>query len=113
MVGRLIAVSLGLASLGEAQTISGRVTDRTSGLPVAGVVISALDASGQPLVRAVTDSASGYRIILMPGAMKLHFRRIGFSPAQIRIADSVNGRIDVVLSRLPTQLPAVKAVAAA
>jgi hypothetical protein len=113
MLGRLIAVTLGLATLARAQTVSGRVIDRTSGLPVAGVVVSALDASGQPLVRAVTDSASGYRIALMPGAMKLHFRRIGFSPAQVGIADSVNGRIDVVLSRLPTQLPAVKAVAAA
>ena len=113
MLGRLIVVTLGLATLAEAQTVSGRVTDRTSGMPVAGVVVSALDASGQPLVRAVTDSASGYRIMLVPGAMKLHFRRIGFSPVQVAIGDSVNGRIDVVLSRLPTQLPPVKAVASA
>ena len=113
MLGRLAALSLGLATLARAQTVSGRVTDRTSGMPVAGVVVSALDANGQPLVRAVTDSASGYRILLVPGALKLHFRRIGFSPAQAAVADTVNGRIDVVLSRLPTQLPPVKAVAAA
>ena len=107
------AVAVWIAAVAQAQSIAGRVTDRTSGFPVAGVVVSALDASGAPLVRAVTDSASGYRIILVPGAVKLHFRRIGFSPAEVAIADSVNGRIDVVLTRLATVLPAVKAVAAA
>jgi hypothetical protein len=113
MLRRLIAVAFGLTSVAQAQTVSGRVTDRTSGFPVAGVVVSALDANGAPLVRAVTDSASGYRITIVPGAVKLHFRRIGFSPAQVAIADSVNGRIDVILTRLPTQLPPVKAIAAA
>lgn len=113
MTGRLIALSLGLATLARAQTISGRVTDRTSGLPVAGVVVSALDARGEPLIRAVTDSANGYRITLVGTAVRLYFRRIGFSPASVALSDTVNGRIDVVLTRLPTQLPPVKAIAAA
>jgi hypothetical protein len=108
----LIPVAMGFATAAQAQTVSGRVTDRTSGIPVAGVVVSALDGKGTTLVRAVTDSASGYRITLVPGAVTLHFRRIGFSPAQVPIGDSVGGRIDVVLRRLPTQLPPVKALAA-
>jgi hypothetical protein len=113
MTGRLITLCFGFATLARAQTISGRVTDRTSGVPVAGVVVSAVDARGEPLIRAVTDSATGYRITLVGGAVRLHFRRIGFSPAQVALSDTLNGRIDVVLTRLPTQLPPVKAVASA
>jgi hypothetical protein len=111
---RHLAISLAaVTSAAQAQTISGRVTDRTSGIPVAGVVVSALDAAGVPLVRTVTDSVSGYRMPLLAGAVKLNFRRIGFSPAQVAITDAVDGRIDVILTRLPTQLPPVKALASA
>ena len=106
---RLVSLALVLAtSAGAQQAVSGRVTDRTSGTPVAGVVVSALDASGAPVVRTVTDSASGYRIMLMPGITRLNFRRIGYSPTDVALTDSVNGRIDVTLTRLPVQLPPVK-----
>lgn len=101
------------AAPAAAQTVSGRVTDRTSGFPVAGVVVSALDSSGTLLTRAVTDSASGYHIAVLPGMVRLSFRRIGYSPAEAALKDSVNGRIEVVMSRLPTKLPPVKAVVTA
>jgi hypothetical protein len=65
------------------------------------------------LTRAVTDSASGYHIAVLPGMVRLSFRRIGYSPTEAALKDSVNGRIDVVMSRLPTKLPPVKAVVTA
>jgi hypothetical protein len=111
MIRSAIAVCLaGIVGTAQAQMISGRVTDQTLGTPVAGVVVSALDANGATLARAVSDSASGFRITIGAGATKLRFRRIGYSPATVALADSANGRIDVVLIRLPTQLPVVKAV---
>lgn len=114
MILRVVVLCLaGVVGAAQAQIISGRVTDRTSGTPVAGVVVSALDASGAALARVVTDSVSGYRIAVFAGATSLHFRRIGYSPATVALADSANGRIDVVLTRLPTQLPPVKAVESA
>lgn len=109
----LLLVSFAFATVGEAQTITGRVTDRTSGAPVAGVVVSGLDTAGAALIRAVTDSASGFRLQLTAGVEKLQFRRIGYLPAEVALKDSVGGRIDVVLTRLPTQLPPVKAIVAA
>ena len=109
----LVVVGLVAAGAANAQTIAGRVTDRTSGNPVAGVVVSALDANGNALARVVTDSASGYRVPLVIGIVKLHFRRIGYSPTDAAIADSANGRLDVVMTRLPTQLAPVKATVAA
>jgi hypothetical protein len=95
------------------QGISGTVTDRTSGLPIAGVVVTAVDARKVVLVRAVTDARNGYRIAAVPGIDRLEFRRIGFSPRSVSIIDSVAGRLDVVMNRLPVQLPPVKALAAA
>lgn len=106
-------VAIAAPSRSAAQIVAGRVTDQTSGTPVAGVVVSAVSAGGDVLVRAVTDSASGFRIAVAPGMVKLQFRRIGFSPATRALADTVNGRLDVVLERLPTRLPPVKAVVAA
>lgn len=107
-----LALGVLIASAGSAQTIGGRITDRTAGISLAGVVVSGLDANGITLARSVSDSASGYRIPIMPGMLRLQFRRIGYTPATLALSDSANGRLDVVLSRLPTQLPAVKAVAA-
>ena len=109
VAGALVATASALG----AQMVTGRVTDQTSGVNVAGVVVSAIDANGTLLARTLTDSASGYHMPVVPAMAKLQFRRIGFSPATVALADSVNGRLDVVLVRLPTRLPPVKAVVAA
>jgi hypothetical protein len=114
MVARIALFLLATGFGAQAQqVIQGRVTDRTSGMPVAGVVVSAVDAQGNPVSRAVSDSVSGYRIAVAPGAVKLQFRRIAFAPVEAALRDTVNGRIDVVLTRLPTVLPEVKALATA
>ena len=110
---RAILLLAVVASIASGQQIQGRVTDRTSGVPVAGVVVSALDANGTLVARAITDSVSGYRITIVPAATKLQFRRIGFAPAEAALRDTVNGRLDIVLNRLPTVLPVVKAMATA
>lgn len=108
----LILITAAATASGQ-QFVHGRVTDRASGFPLAGVVVSGLDATGAPLSRTVTDSASGYRVLILPGMTHLHFRRIGFAPARVALADTVNGGADVALTRLPTQLPPVKALASA
>jgi hypothetical protein len=102
-----------VATPAAAQTVAGRVTDRTSGFPVAGVVVSALDSAGTALTRAVTDSASGYRMLIPAGVARFSFRRIGYSPAEASLKDTVNGRLEITMSRLPTRLPPVKAVVTA
>jgi hypothetical protein len=107
----LVTATASLA--GAQQTIQGRITERTAGISVAGVVVSALDAAGTTIARTVSDSATGYRMPVLAGMTRLHFRRIGFSPAEVAISAATDDRIDVVLTRLPTQLPPVKAVASA
>lgn len=110
----IVIALLAVGSSGlRAQTVVGRVTDRTTGFAIAGVVVSGIDANREMVARAVTDSASGYRLPVMPGMVALQFRRIGFSPLTVSLADSANGRIDVFLTRLPTVLPAVKAIVTA
>jgi hypothetical protein len=104
------AAAAALASSAGAQVISGRVTDRTFGFPLPGVVVSAVDANGQSLARAVTDSLSGYRILRVAGSVKLEFRRIGYALAEVALADTATDRIDVALSALPQKLPPVKAM---
>src|SRR4051794_2355234 len=76
------ALSLCLATaLPAQQLVQGRITDQTSAFPLAGVVVSGVDSAGETLARTVSDSASGFRLPLLAGMIKLQFRRIGYAPA--------------------------------
>jgi hypothetical protein len=102
------------AAAAGAQSISGRVLDRATGEALGGVVVSGFDSSGAKVVaRAITDRINGYRLAALPGMASLQFRRIGYAPVTARLRDSVDGRIDVRMARLPTQLPPMKALATA
>ncbi|MEO5569271.1 MAG: carboxypeptidase regulatory-like domain-containing protein [Gemmatimonadaceae bacterium] len=106
-------VILGPAGLG-AQAMTGRVIDRTTNEAIAGVVVSAVDSSRRVIIaRTVTDQANGYRLPIAEGMARLQFRRIGYAPMEVTLRDSVNGRIDVTLTRLPVHLPPVKSVVTA
>ncbi|HET9424748.1 MAG TPA: carboxypeptidase-like regulatory domain-containing protein [Gemmatimonadaceae bacterium] len=108
------AALLFAASGAGAQSLSGRVFDQASREPLGGVVVSAFDSSGSDaLSRTVTDRINGYRLALPPGAATIRFRRIGYAPVIAQVGDAMNGRIDVTMSRLPTQLPPIKALAVA
>jgi hypothetical protein len=104
MILKILGFILLAAGIAGAQTIRGRVTDRGTGEPLGGVVVSALTAAGKVTNRAVSDRASGYEITLPPATVKVQFRHIGFRPLVVRTADAVNGRIDAVMERIPTTL---------
>jgi hypothetical protein len=73
----LCAVALDTPPL-EAQRLHGRVVDAGSGAPVADATISALDAEGRSGVQAVSDSAGGFTMPIMPGRFTLHVIHIGY-----------------------------------
>jgi hypothetical protein len=103
-----------LAATAGAQTIAGRVVDRGTTQPIGGVVVSGIGATGdQVIARSVSDRINGYRIAIRPGMTALTFRRIGYAPMRVALSDAVNGRIDIAMTRLPTQLPPMKAITSA
>src|SRR5688572_15368848 len=95
----LVVFSVILAPAAAAQSVAGRVTDRASSEVIAGVVVSGLDSSRAVIARTVTDRASGYRLTLVPGIVRLQFRRIGYAPVEVALRDSVGGRIDATMIR--------------
>jgi hypothetical protein len=99
----LLALLVG--SPAAAQMVRGTVRDSATGAPVPGVVVSQLDGAGKVLARVITDP-KGFALELAPGAKRLNFRRIGFSPVETDVP--VGPHLDVVLRRLVTNLPPMR-----
>ena len=88
----------------------GTVRDSASGQPIAGAVLTLLDASGAPLGRNITDPRGQYRIALSAGMARVRLQRIGFRPRELRIPEPVDGiaRLDVAMVTIPTLLEPVR-----
>src|SRR4030095_428528 len=75
----LIACGVTFSVAAEAQVVRGRITDRTSGSPVPGVLVSLLpDAGTTAAISALSNARGEYAIrATSPGRYRLDAKRIG------------------------------------
>jgi len=109
-----VVLALESAALG-AQTLRGTVRDSTSGLPIAGAVVSFLDGTRAVAGRTITDERGQYHATLSDtGARSLRVIRLGFRPVDLPIPSMRPEGItlDVVMTRIPFHLQPVQVVAA-
>jgi N-acetylneuraminic acid mutarotase len=98
-------------TVGAQGTVSGKVTDRTSGAPMAGAPVMLTDATGDLTFRAVTDSAGTYRASVSAGTYDLSVSVFGYGKG---VADGLmvtvgrNTTTDVALTRTPEHTVAGK-----
>jgi hypothetical protein len=106
---------LAFAQPAVAQVIRGTITDRVTGLPLAGVLVSVQDprdSSAVVIRNALTTERGEYAITLpRPGSWRLTAKRIGVaryvSPA-FEIDPGETRRLDVVLDPVAAGLPAMQ-----
>src|SRR5215467_12034205 len=93
-----------------AGTVSGRVTDQSSGTPVAAAAVTILASD----LGVATDNDGRYRITGVPsGSQTVVVRRIGYAQATktVAVTDGASITVDFALVRAVTQLEAVVATA--
>jgi hypothetical protein len=108
----LTVLFLAVPTAARAQFLRGRIIDSTSKLPVAGAVLTVLDARGEVLARTVSMDRGIFTTNVPPAATRLRVVRIGFRPREFavanRTADLPSGGIAML--RLPTMLEPAKVV---
>jgi hypothetical protein len=90
----------------QGASVSGQVLHADGGAPLAYTSVSVLPQPAQLL----TNEGGTFQITgLMPGEVRLRFKRIGFAPKDttFTIADIESARVRVEMTRLVLQLPAV------
>ena len=120
---RLPVAGIGLALLAamplvpcRAQGIGGVVRDSRTRAPIAGAVVSVVDARGVATRQVVTDRAGSFALTVSDDARRLVVRRIGFLPLDESLPDSAHAtRIvrEIVLQPIPVTLAPVTASEAA
>lgn len=99
------------APLTSAQTsrITGLVRDSASATPIAGAVVSELDAGNTSVGRVITNAGGQYSMVLAASATQLRVVRIGFQPRTITLDGKRTDRpvVDVAMMRIPTLLSSV------
>ena len=112
LLAGLLAVCAVLSSPAKAQTVRGVVTDRATGNPVGGVVMTLLDSLDRTPRRAMTDQTGAFAI-LAPGAgtYQLRAMRIGFRPFTTDRFAVVLGLTDLApirLTGIPVSLETIR-----
>ena len=120
MRGTAIVILLSLAGVTDvsAQVVRGTITERVSGLPLAGVLVSVLsvpDSLAPGGTRHTLTNARGeYGVRLSSGGRYVvSAKRIGvarYTTAVLRVSDGETRRLDIVLDPFEHKLPAVHVV---
>jgi hypothetical protein len=104
-----------VAVAAEAQLVRGSVTERASGVPISGALVTLEPVAGDPsLVVAVLSGTRGdYAIRAAAGRYRLSAKRIGvqrFLSEPFTLADGETRRVDVTLEALAYKLPEIRVV---
>ena len=101
------------ALIASAQHVRGTVRDSTTGLPIAGAVITTMDLLDRVGPRSVTNERGSY-FVTATGARRLRIVRLGFRPVDVDLAARRDSTaIDVAMARIPYQLQPVRVLAGA
>lgn len=108
----MVAASLAMVSPLGGQIIRGVVTERASPTPVAGVLLTVIDAKGASVGQALSDDRGAFEIRL-PGAgtYSLDAKRIGVKRLTIppfTVAAGETRRVDVAIEPLPAVLSTMR-----
>ena len=91
------------------QRVAGTVRDAGTAQPLAGALISTLDASGAVVARALSDQRGRFSLPRDSSAATLSVKRIGYSPAVRSLAGvAVADSVVIALDRIPALLDAVR-----
>jgi hypothetical protein len=97
-----------------AQVVRGTVTERTSGQPLAGVLVSVANVpdSLQPggIRHALTNARGEYSVTVRPGLIQVSAKRIGvarFTGQPVTIGASETRRLDITLEAFQSTLPEI------
>lgn len=95
----------------QAQVVRGRIAEKSSRAPVAGVGVLLLDRTNRPRMAALTDSSGYYRIVApAEGAYRLNFSRAGLTTLSINTLNLRSGSeivLDTALTMSITTLTPV------
>jgi hypothetical protein len=115
MIRRVAALLLIALPPLRAQLYQGVVRDSMSRIPIAGVVVSAMDSGGKPSARTLSGQDGRYRLIVTGSVEKLRVQRIGFRMREIRVTPSTEEAVslDLAVVALPSLLDPVRVLGAA
>lgn len=115
LLRRLLVLCLAVpASLAGAQVVRGTVTDRGTGTPIAGVLVTITpeDAAPDDGMAVLSNARGEYAIRApAPGSYRVAAKRIGvqrFRSAAMRLATGETVRLDIVLDAVAYALPEVR-----
>jgi hypothetical protein len=100
-------VALSVPAIAGSQQLTGVVRDSTSRAPLAGAVVSAMDASGATVRRAITDASGRWSLAAVDRPARIHVIKIGFRPADVAVPGD-EASFDVAMVRLPAVLEAMR-----
>lgn len=112
---RSVAVGASLVPAAAlSQSVQGTVTDRASGLPVAGMVVHLLDATGAAVAATMSDDSGAFNLRApAPGTYRLRAEAVGvFSETspELRLIEAVTMTYAFVFGGRTRDLPAVRIV---
>src|SRR6185437_2545248 len=110
----LVAAAQLLPATADGQRVAGTVRDGGTAQPLAGALVSTLDASGAVVASALSDQRGRFALPRASSDAVVRVKRIGYSPvtrslAGVAAADSLT----IALDRIPTMLGAVRVSAQA
>ncbi|HEX7546342.1 MAG TPA: hypothetical protein VF368_06415 [Gemmatimonadaceae bacterium] len=105
----VVGAGLAFAHAAGAQRLAGTVRDSVSRLPVSGVIVILLDATGGTVSRNLTNERGEYRVRLHDAARRARFVRIGFSPLEVSLPSATDAdvHLDATMFALPSLIQAV------
>ncbi|MEA3244626.1 MAG: carboxypeptidase regulatory-like domain-containing protein [Gemmatimonadota bacterium] len=107
-----LLAALCVAVRAPAQQVRGVVRDSSTGGPVVGVVVLALDSAGAQLARTIAGTDGAYRLSPRTRPVRLQALRIGFRPGTVAVPQGAgDATIDIRLASIPTLLDQVQVLA--
>ncbi|HYC53239.1 MAG TPA: carboxypeptidase regulatory-like domain-containing protein [Gemmatimonadaceae bacterium] len=105
----LVAITVLLtpdSTIAQNASLSGQVIHAEDGAPLGYTSVSVLS---QPAQLLTSDAGTFHIVNLIPGEVRLRFRRIGFQPKDttLHLAPDENAQVRIGLTRLVLRLPAV------
>jgi hypothetical protein len=115
-VGERFAAAVVLAAAAQlfpatagGQRVAGTVRDGGTAQPLAGALVSTLDAAGAVLASALSDQQGRFSLQRTSSGMTLRVKRIGYLPATRSLAGvAAVDSLAIALDRIPTLLGAVR-----
>ena len=108
---RRAVVIAGLPATAAAQTLTGAITDRTSGVPLPNVIVLLLDSAGAQVNHGLTNDGGIYRLSTSrAGTFRLRTLRVGFVPQTsepVRLNRGETITRDIALGSVPVRLGSV------